>query len=163
MSDNDNTAGEGIVRGDAGYATFRLEVTVNAPKDTVWKTFTDGIDDWWLPSFHMMGEGSTLNFDVRAGGQLVETQAGGGSLLWGTVQMVTPGSSIYLTGYSAPEWGGPHMTLLSFAFSEVDGATVVALTDSIVGRVDEANLASLREGWTELLENGLKKHVEAAA
>lgn len=157
MTANDNYK----VQGDAGYAGFELEVVINAPREKVWRTFGQAIDTWWLPSFHMVGEGSVMTLDLCAGGQLLERKEGGGSLLWGTVQMVEPGTSVHLSGLSAPEWGGPHLSVMRFAFVDTpDGGTRVTLAESILGRVDEGNLASLREGWTELLQKGLKSTVE---
>ena len=148
---------------EAGVARYELEVVIDAPRERVWKALTTQIDDWWLPAFHMVGEGSTISFGVEAGGQLIERIDGGASLLWGTVQMVVPGESIHLVGFSHPEWGGPATTLLRFGLEERDGATAVTLTDAIHGRIDEGNLASVREGWQELLGNGLKAFVETGS
>ncbi len=144
----------------SAYAQFELEVVINAPRDRVWTALTDRINDWWLPAFHMVGEGSVITFDARAGGQILERLEGGGSLLWGTVQMVMPGHSVHLVGFTAPEWGGPATTMLRFGLEERDRATAVTLTDALVGRVDDGTLTSVREGWIELLEKGLKPFAE---
>jgi uncharacterized protein YndB with AHSA1/START domain len=149
--------------GEVGCARYELEVVIDAPRERVWKALTAQIQDWWLPAFHMVGEGSTITFDARAGGHILERIEGGASLLWGTVQMVIPGESIHLVGFSQPEWGGPATTMLRFGLEDRDGGTAVTLRDAIHGRIDEDNLASLQEGWSELLAKGLKRFVETGA
>jgi uncharacterized protein YndB with AHSA1/START domain len=149
--------------GPAGYARHELEVIIEAPRERVWKALTTQIDAWWLPSFHMVGPGSVVSLRAEAGGHLVERVEGGGSLLWGTVQMVVPGESLYLVGFSHPEWGGPATTLLRFTLADRERGTAVTLSESLHGRISEDNLASLREGWRDLLGAGLKKFVETGS
>lgn len=149
--------------GPAGYARHELEVVIDAPRERVWHALTAQIDDWWLPDFHMAGPGSRLCFSAEAGGHLIERVEGGGSLLWGTVQMVVPGTSIHLVGFTHPEWGGPATTMLRFHLEERGEATAVSLTEALCGRIAEDNLASLREGWQALLGDGLKKYVETGS
>lgn len=140
---------------------YELEIPIDAPRAKVWKALTDGVNAWWLPDFHMVGEGSTVTFDARAGGQLIETHENGGGLLWYTVAMVTPGESIHLVGHCFPEWGGPATTLLHLALEEQDGTTILRVSDSQYGHPSESSMKSLEEGWTQLFTEGLKRHVEA--
>ena len=44
---------------------YELEITIDAPRETVWKSLTSEIDLWWLPDFRMVGEGSVVTFDAR--------------------------------------------------------------------------------------------------
>ena len=142
--------------------TYELEVTIAAPRDVVWRSLVDQTQAWWLPDFHMVGPDSNVSFDARAGGQLVETTAAGGGLLWYTVAMVTPGHSLHLVGHVFPQWGGPGTSLLELSLEERAGATVLKVSDALVGGVDEAGANSLREGWTQLFSEGLKPYAEAA-
>jgi len=61
--------------------TYELEVEIEAPAETVWKALTADVNSWWLEDFHMLGPGSVVTLDTRAGGSLVEHMEGGGSLL----------------------------------------------------------------------------------
>lgn len=140
--------------------TYEFEVEIDAPRDAVWSSLTEEVDGWWLPDFHMVGEGSVVAFDARAGGQLVETKEGGGSLLWYTVHMCTPGESVYLVGHVAPDWGGPATSMLKIALSERVGGTRVAIQDSLFGHVSDSNVESLRSGWMQLFGEGLKRYAE---
>jgi hypothetical protein len=111
----------------------------------------------------MVGEGSTLTFDTRAGGGLVEHTPDNGSLLWMTVHWCRPEQfTIYLVGHIAPDWGGPstsHLKLELIARGE-NGCTL-KVVDAHVGRVDDANIESLRSGWTQLFTDGLKAFAES--
>ena len=103
-----------------------------------------------------------LRLRAEAGGQLLEKCESGASLLWYTVQMVDPGNSIHLVGYSFPEWGGPGISMLKLALEDSDTGCVLLVSDSHVGRATDSHLTSLRDGWTDLFTNGLKQYCESS-
>lgn len=142
---------------------YELEIAIEAPRETVWRALTEETDAWWLPDFHMVGPGSVVTLDARAGGDLVERREDGGSLLWYTVQMCVPGESLHLVGHLAPAWGGPATTMLALVLEERSGATVLRVSDALFGNVSEASASSLQEGWTQLFGEGLKAHAEREA
>ena len=39
---------------------FELEIAIDAPRDHVWQALVDETNAWWLPDFHMVGEGSIV-------------------------------------------------------------------------------------------------------
>ena len=139
---------------------YELSIEINAPPPEVWTALIEETDAWWLPDFHMLGTGSTVTLRAEAGGALIETHADGGSLLWYTVQMVSPGESLHLAGHLAPEWGGPATTLLSLVVRERDGGTTLILRDALFGAISEETIDQLRGGWTQLLGEGLRQHLE---
>ena len=98
--------------------------------------------------------------DARAGGTLVEENESGASLLWFTVIAVEPPRSINFAGAIAPPFGGPCNAFLLLELDEQGGVTVVKLTNSLHGHVDEGMLPDIESGWRLLLENGLKRLVE---
>ncbi len=147
---------------DTKALKYELEIEIEAPKEAVWKSLTEETNAWWLPDFHMVGEGSVVTFDARAGGELVERRADGGSLLWGTVHMCTPGESLHMVGHHFPQWGGPATSLLHFALEERGSSTVFRVIDGLFGHVAESHAQSLFEGWTQLFSEGLKPHAEAS-
>ena len=140
---------------------YDLRIDVAAPRDSVWRALTEETNHWWLPDFHMVGEGSVVTFDARAGGQLLETREDGGSLLWYTVHMCVPGRSLHMVGHIAPEWGGPLTTMLHLSLEEEGDGTVLHVHDAQFGHVTEEGAGSLREGWRQLFTDGLKRHAEA--
>lgn len=46
---------------------YELEVPIEAPPSAVLKALTEEIDAWWLPDFHMVGEGSVVSLEAAAG------------------------------------------------------------------------------------------------
>lgn len=142
-------------------AQYQLEVEISADPDRVWKAIVTEINAWWLPDFHMVGPASTMRFEPRAGGGLIEEDPAGGSLLWYMVQWIRPVErTVYLVGHIAPDWGGPSCSHLKFAVQPRGRGGVVTITDSHFGHVSDQNLASLREGWGALFRDGLKAFVE---
>ncbi len=139
---------------------YELEIPIKASKEKVWKSLTEETNAWWLPDFHVVGEGSVITFDARAGGHLIETKEGGGSLLWYTVTMVTPERSIHMVGHMAPEWGGPATTMLELALVENDGETLFRVRDAIYGNASASSAKSLEDGWRKLFTEGLAAHAE---
>ena len=144
-------------------AQYELEIEIDTPRAEVWEALTAGVNNWWLPDFHMAGAGSVVTFDAQAGGLLVERVEGGRSLLWYTVMMVTPGESIYMTGHSFPEWGGPGTTLMKLALEDREGGCLLKLSDAHFGRASDEHIASMKEGWTWLFTDGLKMYCETGA
>ena len=139
---------------------YELQIPIDAPKAVVWKALTEETNAWWLPDFHMVAADSVVSLQARAGGQLIESKADGGSLLWYTVQMCVPGESLHLVGFMAPEWGGPATTMLELSLQEADTGTLLVVRDALFGQVTESTARSLEEGWEKLFGQGLKRHAE---
>ena len=141
--------------------SYEVEVHIDAPRERVWKALFDEIDTWWLPDFHMVGADSTLTFEARAGGHLIEERPGGASLLWATVKMIDPAQFVvHLFGHLAPEWGGPNTSSMKWEVVERDGGSTMRLTDARFGHMDE-HIGRMESGWQWLLTDGLKKHCES--
>lgn len=147
----------------AGCAHYELEIAIDASRERVWEAIISETNAWWLPDFHMVGEGSTVHFDTRAGGTgLVESKEDGGNLLWYSVHSFQPEQfTIYLVGHIARDFGGPSTSHLKISVeADANGGSLVKVSDSHQGHVDEQNLNSLNEGWTQLFTEGLKAFVE---
>ena len=139
---------------------YELQVPIEASRQRVWRGLTDQLSAWWLPEFHMLGPDSTVTLELQAGGRLYEQQ-GDHELLWYTVLSVTPEESLNLVGYCTPEFGGPLTTMLSARLHAEGGTTHLAVTDALYGHVSDAQVESLRSGWTTLFNDGLKAFLEA--
>ena len=143
-------------------ASYRLECRIGAAPERVWRALTAEIDAWWLADFHCAHAASTMSLDPRPGGQLLELTAAGGGLLWYTVHAVDPGRSLTLVGpLSAGE--GPGSSTLQLTLSGQDGATLLTLSDGLLGRFRDDLPERLRDGWETLLFEGLKAHAERTA
>lgn len=141
---------------------FELEVPLDVDRERAWELLTRDIDRWWLPDFRVTGEGCVVSLDARAGGHLKEVAPDGTELVWYTVQMVRPGSTLYLVGYSAPDWGGPNVTMLKLHLVEGAAGTVLRVSDALIGQVDDSRLATLQGGWKYLFESGFGEYATNA-
>jgi uncharacterized protein YndB with AHSA1/START domain len=140
---------------------FELEITIAASKSRVWEALTEETNAWWLADFRALGEGSTVTFDAKPGGHLVENTPDGGGLVWYSVQMAQPGSALYLVGHTAPDWGGPTLSMLKLSLEATEDGCTLKVSDSLVGRVSEQQAKSLKSGWAQLFGEGLKAHAES--
>ncbi len=145
----------------AQIGQFELEVELRASPEKAWRALTEEIDKWWLPDFRATGEGSVVRLETRAGGSLVEETPDGNELVWYTVQMVTPGSRLYLVGHAAADWGGPNVSMLKIALAPQGKGSVLTISDSIVGRINDAQLEGIADGWKALFGKGFADYVAA--
>jgi uncharacterized protein YndB with AHSA1/START domain len=145
---------------EASAARIELEVPIEASIDEVWRAVVERPDAWWVSELRCVPGASKVTLDARAGGNLVEHNDRGGSLLWFTVIAVDPPRSINFAGAIAPPFGGPCTAFLLLELADRDGVTLVKMTNSLHGHVDESSLPDIESGWRLLLENGLKRFVE---
>lgn len=151
----------GATRLTVGAVTYELEVAIDASPERVWEALFDDIGSWWLPDFHMLGPGSTVAFERRAGGQLLEHAEDGSSLLWCTVHMLLPGArTVYLTGGLAADWGGPAQNSMKMEVRPRGTGALLVVADALFGHIDDDHVASQQAGWGRLFREGLKAHVE---
>ena len=116
---------------------FQLEFNIGASRARVWKAILEETNAWWLPDFHMVGQGSVVTFDPHPGGRgLKEDHVDGSCLLWYTVQIHLPSQfSIFLVGHVAPDWGGPATSNLKLALEESTDGCMLKVADAQHGRV----------------------------
>lgn len=145
---------------DARIIKYRFEVPIKRSATDIWTLMIDEIDAWWMNDFRALGEGSKVTLNAAIGGQLIESAADGSSLEWYRVQMVSPGKSLYLVGYMAPDWGGPTTSMLKLAVEDRDNGGALIVSDALSGNVTEASARSAEDGWKTLFGDGLKGFVE---
>lgn len=145
---------------DAKIVKYSFEILINRSAADIWTLMTSQIDAWWMSDFRALGEGSKVTLDAVTGGQLLESTQDGSSLEWYRVQMVTPGSALYLVGYMAPDWGGPTTSMLKLAVEDREGGGALIVSDALMGNVTEGSASSAEGGWKTLFGDGLKAFAE---
>ena len=145
---------------EARVVQYEFEVDIDATPSRVWRALTDQLSSWWLPDFHVLGKDSIVTLEPVPGGRLFE-QSDSKGLLWYTVLAVSTNESLSLAGYCTPEWGGPCSTILTLKLIETEKGTRLAVSDALYGRVEEKQVESLRSGWQQMFDDGLRKFVEA--
>lgn len=145
---------------EARVVQYEFEVDIEAAPSRVWRALTDQLSTWWLPDFHVLGSDSIVTLEPVPGGRLFE-ESGSKGLLWYTVLAVSTNESLSLAGYCTPEWGGPCSTLLTLKLAEHEKGTRLTVSDALYGRVEEKQVESLKSGWQQMFNDGLRKFVEA--
>ena len=76
----------------------RKSIVVNAPKDHVFKTFTERIDTWWPRDHHIGGKTPYVAvMEPRKGGRWYERADDGAECNWGRVLAWDPTDRVLLT------------------------------------------------------------------
>jgi hypothetical protein len=121
----------------------RFTLPLAHPPAAAWRRLIAEIDQWWPADFRVL-PGSRMQLDARIGGGLRELGTGDDGVLWYTVQAVHAPQWMVLSGFIAPPWGGPALTLLRLAIEARDGGSELELHDAILGRADAA---AVEAGW----------------
>lgn len=145
----------------ANIATVKLEITIDASAEQVWRTLTDRMSDWWPEEFYAGGTSGerSIELDATPGGMMREEWTGGGGLLWGTVVTADPARMLQVLGHVFPNWGGPTQGYMTWTLEEKGGKTRLNFTESMLGVVKSETLAEKDKGW-KFLWATLKAHVE---
>lgn len=145
------------------YVQYELEFPMKSDRQTVWKALIAETNAWWLHDFHMLGESSVVEFDVRTDGRgLVEYRDDGSFLQWFSVQFFLPTEfQVYLIGNIAPHWGGPSTTNLFLSVEDQADGCMLRVSDAQHGAFDDNFIESLKSGWNRLFGEGLRNFVEA--
>lgn len=151
----------------AAAANVTVKIEIEAPLATTWHSMIDEIAQWWRGDF-LVCEGSRgMRLEPRIGGLLYEDLDGeGGGFVWGHVISFQPQKHLAYVAQVVPPWGGPAQSVVQIALeandSRPDDATVLTLTDSLIGHVTEDLVSCLDDGWQQLYgEGGLKSYVES--
>jgi uncharacterized protein YndB with AHSA1/START domain len=151
----------------AGAATVTIEIEIEAPVERTWHTMIEDVGKWWRKDF-LCYEGSLGMFlEPELGGRLFEKTESGGGFTWGTVISFLPEKRLTYVAQIIPLWGGPAQPVVQIGLKPSasrpnEEATLLTLTDSLIGHVSDALVASLEEGWGLLYgEGGLKFYIES--
>jgi uncharacterized protein YndB with AHSA1/START domain len=83
----------------------RKSIVVNAPKDHVFRTFTERIDTWWPRAHHIGGKEPYMAIiEPRRGGRWFERADDGSECNWGKVLAWDPTDRVLLTWDINADW-----------------------------------------------------------
>ncbi len=157
-------------------APFVISRTFDAPRDLVWKAFTDPerLKQWWGPKGFPVTRAA---MDLRPGGTYhYALQVPDGSLMWGKFiyrEVTKPERLVFINGFSdetgalvrnpyVPSW--PMEVLTVFDFTEQGGRTTFTLRWTPLGataeerEMFESSFEGMTTGWEGTLEQ-LEAHL----
>jgi uncharacterized protein YndB with AHSA1/START domain len=132
---------------------IQRSVTVQAPLERVFATFTEKVSTWWPLSTHSYGGEDTESaaFEPREGGRFYEVQRDGTEAQWGTILAWEPPHRILMRW----EIKGCAGTEVEVRFSdEGEGSTRVDLEHrgwEQLGAEAQAARGNYGEGWAMIL------------
>ncbi|HEX2412797.1 MAG TPA: SRPBCC family protein [Solirubrobacteraceae bacterium] len=141
----------------------RISVTVNAPPERAFDTFTAGFATWWPLASHHIGEQDAVDvvIEPHAGGRWFERAADGMECEWGFVTAWEPPRRLVLAWHLGPDWdfdpNPARATEVEVTFEPDDDHTVVTLEHrgfEVLGdRAAEVHdSVSSPGGWVDLLD-----------
>lgn len=126
----------------------RFSLPLMVPRSVAWQRLGADIDQWWPAAYRAMHESSRMRLDLVLGGQLLEEAPDGNGVLWYTVQAINAPASLVLSGFIAPPFGGPALSLLRLSLTDQPAARcMLEIHDSLVGHADPA---SIEAGWRDI-------------
>ena len=143
-----------------GVAYVELELPIAAPPARVWRAIVEETSRWFRQEFHSVADPSGFVVEPRAGGRIYETSRSGAEVLWGTVVAVDLGKSLDAVRHFPAAFGLPLTSIWHLGLEPQGEATLLRLSDSLIGRVSEETIAEFREGWRPIFADGLKPYVE---
>jgi len=141
-------------------SVFRIEqeVLINAPREQVFKALTEKAGEWWEFRIAPKGVPSHFTFEPIPGGQFIERWGKDEGAIWGNVYYVNAPEEIRLQGHLGMQ--GAVNSSYTYRLIDKDGATLLQLSHTASGIIQEDWEQSHTEGWNYLLGTLLKNYVE---
>jgi uncharacterized protein YndB with AHSA1/START domain len=142
----------------SGQRTLTLERIIDAPRELVFKAWTDPkqVARWWGPH-HFTNP--VCELDARPGGAILIHMAGPDGAIYpmkGTFdEIVAPERLVMTTGVLEDEAGNPQLEdVTTVTFTEYEGKTKLTVHAVVTkaAPIAEGALAGMEQGWTESLD-----------
>lgn len=145
---------------DMSNQEFRIEqeVFINGSREDVFKALTENVEDWWEFRIAPKGVKSIFTFDPIPGGQFIEKWGENEGAIWGNVYYVNAPEELRLIGHLGMQ-GAVH-SAYTYRLLEQDGGTLLQLSHSATGVIQEYWEENHTKGWEYLLGSLLKNYVE---
>ena len=149
-------------RNGEGLDSFHIaqEVTIEAPREAVWKALTGNIGQWW--AFRLTDESAEMSLDARIGGIFMEHRGNGEGAIWGTVIYLKKAEILRLSG-PLGMIGRAVNSVYCYELEDRAGNTLIKLTHSAFGDIDPEHGPDHEKGWRTLLDTYLKGYLEDGA
>jgi len=148
-------------KAEYGIARIELEIPISAPRERVWKAMTENVSAWWPKDFYAGSSPRGYYIEPKLGGRMYEDWGDGNGLVWATVIGLDVPNWIHFVGHLAPPYAGPAMNMLRLELKASGKTTVLHLSDTVSGKVDEKARAEMHGGWIALFEKGMKAFIES--
>jgi DNA-binding transcriptional ArsR family regulator len=138
-----------------------LEIPIKAKIAHVWQCLLQDVNLWWRKDFYTSSRTKEFIIEPKVGGRMYEDYGNDEGLLWAEVIVLDSPNVIELKGHLSPQFGGPAISFMKLSLKENDGSTVLTLSDTVLGDVDENTEKELTSGWKMLYEDAFKSYAES--
>lgn len=138
-----------------------LEIPIKAKIEHVWQCLLQDVNLWWRKDFYTSNRTKEFIIEPKVGGRMYEDYGNNEGLLWAEVIVIDSPNVIELKGHLSPQFGGPAISFMKLSLKEVEGATILTLSDTVLGDVDDNTKKELASGWKLLYEDAFKNYVES--
>jgi hypothetical protein len=138
-----------------------LEIPINSKIDHVWQCLLHDVNLWWRKDFYTSNKTKEFIIEPKVGGRMYEDYGNNEGLLWAEVIVIDSPNVLELKGHLSPQFGGPAMSFMKLSLKENGDTTILTLSDTILGDVDDTTQKQLSSGWKMLYEDAFKTYVES--
>lgn len=141
---------------------IKLEVEINKSVETVWRSLTAGIGEWWPKAFYVGTSPKRFAIEPQVGGRVFEDWGDGEGGLFGVVTVYEANKMLQWAGDMSADFGGPARSVTTFRLTpSADGkTTTLAFRDTPYGLLSDGAIQGLQEGWSFLLNACFKPFLD---
>ncbi len=140
------------------FISIAQDVKIDAPASKVFDALTENIAAWWGVPYYIGDKPKDLILEPKVGGRFYEVWSSTEGSLWGVVSEIRKNERLEISG-SIGMSGAVHGKL-GFDLQTKGKSTMLKMTHSAVGDVDEESRKNFSVGWKDLLGIRLKAFCE---
>src|SRR5690242_9639494 len=132
----------------AAETTVLRSITVQAPIETAFSVFTDGIGTWWPAEHHLLeAEIAEMVFEPRVGGHIVDRGVDGSECRWSRVLVYEPPDRVVFSWDINPQW---QLESDPAKASEVEVRFTAQAPDRTQVQLEHRHLDRHGDGWEQV-------------
>lgn len=86
-------------------SSVKANIFIEAPREKVFETFTNGIDRWWPKEHHILkAELASMTFEPRVGGNIIDRGTDGSECRWARVLAYDPPERVVFSWDITLDW-----------------------------------------------------------
>lgn len=138
------------------HIKIEMEMRIAAPREKVFRAFTDDYDSWWP---HRYKPDSKCSVDARPGGYIYEHFPNGGGAITGTIVYIDFPHKLVGSGPSSLARGASSYSVQTLE-EDGEGGTIFKRSMELWGSVSEEMERMFTEGSRHLMEVALRGYLE---
>jgi uncharacterized protein YndB with AHSA1/START domain len=141
---------------------IRLDLEIDAAREVVWESLTNGIGEWWPANFYVGKSPKRFALEPQVGGRVFEDWGDGEGALFGSVTVFEQGAMLQWARDMSADYGGPARSVTTFRLEDgaKAGTTKLSFRDTPYGMLGKQVMEGLEQGWRYLVVKCLQPYLE---